>query len=112
MPTERQIVAAERKALMRLLSDVPLRAVDENVLIASWNIAQFSDRKKARALQYIADICERFDIVAIQEVKSHLGGLAKLQQLLPGHDQILVSDPTGNHEMLAKMGSWPNWGQS
>ena len=101
MPTERQIVAAERKALMRLLSDVPLRAVDENVLIASWNIAQFSDRKKARALQYIADICERFDIVAIQEVKSHLGGLSKLQQLLPGHYQILVSDPTGNHERLA-----------
>ena len=86
---------------MRLLSDVPLRAVDENVLIASWNIAQFSDRKKARALQYIADICERFDIVAIQEVKSHLGGLSKLQQLLPGHYQILVSDPTGNHERLA-----------
>ncbi len=86
---------------MRLLADVPLRSVDENVVIASWNIAQFSNRKKARALQYIADICERFDIVAIQEVKSHLGGLSKLQELLPGHYQILVSDPTGNHERLA-----------
>ena len=31
MPTERQIVAAERKALMRLLSDVPLRASVETL---------------------------------------------------------------------------------
>lgn len=101
MPTEKQIIAAERRALMGLLSSVPLRSVDENVVIASWNIAQFSDKKKARALQYIADICERFDIVAIQEVKSNLQGLSKLQKLLPGNYQILVSDPTGNNERMA-----------
>lgn len=101
MPTDQQIIALERKALMRLLNEVPLRSVDENVLIASWNIAQFSDKKKGRALQYIADICERFDIVAIQEVKTNLQGLARLQKLLPGHYQILVSDPTGNNERLA-----------
>jgi endonuclease/exonuclease/phosphatase family metal-dependent hydrolase len=101
MPTEAQIIAAERQALMGLLSSVPLRTLDENVLIASWNIAQFSNKKKVRALQYIADICERFDIVAIQEVKTNLEGLAKLQDLLPGNYQILVSDPTGNNERLA-----------
>jgi len=101
MPTEQQIIAAERQALMGLLSGIPLRSVDENVLIASWNIAQFSEKKKKRALQYIADVCERFDIVAIQEVKSNLQGLARLQEMLPGHYQILVSDPTGNHERLA-----------
>ncbi len=101
MPTEQQIIATERQALMSLLNTVPLRSVDENVLIASWNIAQFSNKKKQRALQYIADICERFDVVAIQEVKTNLEGLAKLQELLPGHYQILVSDPTGNNERLA-----------
>jgi endonuclease/exonuclease/phosphatase family metal-dependent hydrolase len=101
MPTEKQIIAAERQALMDLLSGVPLRKVDENLVLASWNIAQFSEKKKARSLQYIADICERFDIVAIQEVKTNLEGLAKLQALLPGHYQILVSDPTGNNERMA-----------
>jgi endonuclease/exonuclease/phosphatase family metal-dependent hydrolase len=101
MPTEAQIIAAERKDLMGLLSTIPLRSVDENVVIASWNIAQFSEKKKVRAIQYIADICERFDIVAIQEVKSNLGGLSRLQDMLPGHYQILVSDPTGNNERLA-----------
>jgi len=101
MPTEQQTIAAERQALMKLLSAVPLRSVDENVVIASWNIAQFSDKKKMRALQYIADICERFDILAIQEVKTNLQGLAKLQGMLPGNYQILVSDPTGNNERMA-----------
>ncbi|MCB1237356.1 MAG: endonuclease/exonuclease/phosphatase family protein [Verrucomicrobiae bacterium] len=86
---------------MGLLSPIPLRSVDENVLIASWNIAQFSEKKTNRAIQYIADICERFDIVAIQEVKTNLKGLAKLQELLPGHYKILVSDPTGNYERMA-----------
>jgi endonuclease/exonuclease/phosphatase family metal-dependent hydrolase len=71
MPTEPQIIAAERKALMGMLAEIPLRSVDENVVIASWNIAQFSNKKKMRALQYIADICERFDIIAIQEVNSN-----------------------------------------
>jgi endonuclease/exonuclease/phosphatase family metal-dependent hydrolase len=101
MPTEAQIIAGERQKLMDLLASVPLRSVDENVVIATWNIAQFSNNKKQRALQYIADICERFDIVAIQEVKSNLLGLSRLQKLLPGHYQILVTDPTGNHERMA-----------
>ncbi len=101
MPTEKEIIAAERKALMKLLKAIPLRSVDENVVMATWNIAQFSNNKKARALQYIADICERFDIVAIQEVKNDLRGLAKLQELLPGNYKILVSDTTGNNERMA-----------
>jgi endonuclease/exonuclease/phosphatase family metal-dependent hydrolase len=101
MPTEKQIVAAERAALMKLLNDVPLRSLDENVLIASWNIAQFSNQKKKRALQYIADVCERFDIVAIQEVKTDLRGLSRLQELLPGDYRFLVCDPSGNHERMA-----------
>jgi endonuclease/exonuclease/phosphatase family metal-dependent hydrolase len=105
MPTEAEIIAAERQALMQLMDTapnrIPRRQVDENLLLASWNIAQFSNKKKSRALQYIADICERFDIVALQEVKSDLRGLARLQKLLPGNYKILVSDPTGNFERMA-----------
>ncbi len=105
MPTEAQTIAAERQALMNLMDSapnkIPRREVDENILIATWNIAHFSNRKKSRALQYIADICERFDILAIQEVKTDLRGLARLQKLLPGNHKILVSDPTGNFERMA-----------
>lgn len=99
------IIAKERQALMKLMDEgsyrIPKRQVDENMLIATWNIQQFSNNKSPRALQYIADICERFDIIALQEVKTDLRGLSKLQKLLPGNYKILVSDPTGNNERFA-----------
>lgn len=107
MPDEALVIAEERKALMHLLDDaasgfnVPSRKLNENLIIATWNIQQFSNNKSQRALQYIADICERFDIIALQEVKTDLRGLAALMELLPGNYHMLVSDPTGNSERFA-----------
>jgi len=112
MPSERVKIARERQALKELMDGeivgtdgksykIPSRRVDETILIATWNIQQFSNNKSPRALQYIADICERFDIVALQEVKTDISGLAALQELLPGNYKILVSDPTGNNERFA-----------
>lgn len=105
MPNLDQIIAKERQDLMNLMSagpfKIPSRQVDENLLIATWNIQNFSGRHSSRAIQYIADICERFDIVAIQEVKTNLRGLARVQERLPGNYKILVTDPTGNHERFA-----------
>ena len=99
------IIAEERQALMKLMDEgpylIPKRQIDENILIATWNIQHFSGKKSRRAIQYIADICERFDIIALQEVKTDLRGLSKLQELLPGNYKILVSDPTGNYERFA-----------
>lgn len=98
-------IAQERKALMDMMDQgphaIPLRKVDESIVIATWNIQQFGDRHSDRAIQYIADICERFDIVALQEVKTKLDGLGKLQAKLPGNYKILVTDPTGNAERFA-----------
>ncbi len=99
------LIAKERRALMDLMDKGPFkvskRRVDETLLIATWNIQQFSNNKTGRALQYIADICERFDIIALQEVKTDLRGLSRLQKLLPGNYKVLVCDPTGNHERFA-----------
>jgi len=98
-------IAKERRALMKVMDEgpyrIPKRQIDENILIATWNIQHFSNNKSRRAIQYIADICERFDIIALQEVKTDLRGLSKLQELLPGSYRILVSDPTGNYERFA-----------
>jgi endonuclease/exonuclease/phosphatase family metal-dependent hydrolase len=98
-------IAKERKELMQLMDEgkykVPNRRIDENLLIATWNIQQFGNQKSPRALQYIADICERFDIIALQEIKPDLRGLSRLQKLLPGNYKILVTDPTGNNERFA-----------
>ena len=100
-----RIIATERRELMNLMDSgdyaIPSRKINENLLIATWNIQQFTNKKSQRALQYIADICERFDIIAIQEVKTDLRGLSRLQKLLPGNYHILVTDPTGNSERFA-----------
>ena len=105
MANQDRIIAEERRALMKLMDEgpyaIPKRQIDDNILIATWNIQHFSNRKTRRAIQYIADMCERFDIVALQEIKTDLRGLAKLQELLPGNYKILVSDPTGNYERFA-----------
>lgn len=98
-------IGKERKALMELMDNdpykIPSRKIDENLLLATWNIQHFSNNKSQRALQYIADICERFDIICLQEVKTDLRGLGRLKDLLPGNYKFLVSDPTGNHERFA-----------
>lgn len=105
MPVTAADIARERQSLMSLMDkgafQIPSRKVNENLVIATWNIQQFSNRHTNRALQYIADICERFDIIALQEVKTDLRGLERLQALLPGNYRILVSDPTGNSERFA-----------
>ena len=105
MPVTEAQIAAERQALLKLMDTtpykVPSRKLNENLLIATWNIQQFSNRHTNRAIQYMADICERFDIIALQEVKTDLRGLQRLQSKLPGNYRILVSDPTGNHERFA-----------
>ena len=107
MPVSKAEIARERKALMKLMDEeasqfrVPSRKLNENLILATWNIQQFSSGHSRRALQYIADIVEHFDIVALQEVKTDLRGLRRLQELLPGNYRILVSDPTGNAERFA-----------
>jgi len=99
------LIAQERLNLMSLMDEgeyiIPNRRIDENLLIATWNIQQFNNKKTNRALQYIADICERFDIIALQELKTDLRGLSRLQKMLPGDYRLLVTDPTGNYERLA-----------
>lgn len=105
VPSDTQLEAQERLNLMKLMDNgkykIPKREVDENILIATWNIRQFSEKKSWRSLKYISDIVERFDIVAIQEIKSDLRGVSKLQEILPGRYRILVSDVTGNTERFA-----------
>ena len=105
MSESKVVIARERQELQRLMDEgpyaIPSRKLDENIIIATWNIQHFSNNKSQRALQYIADICERFDIIALQEVKTDLRGLSRLQKLLPGNYKILVSDPTGNYERFA-----------
>jgi endonuclease/exonuclease/phosphatase family metal-dependent hydrolase len=99
-------------------SKLPLKIVDTNLIIGSWNIRGFgnifeewgdnpgSPKRNLRALAYIAEIVRKFDVIAIQEVKSDTSGIRKLLQDYLGSDWgLIVSDvtagPQGNTERLA-----------
>jgi len=95
-----------RKALRET---VPTRSLGRTLLLASWNIRQFGGGGQAErdheALFYLAQVIDKFDLVAIQEVKSDLGQLDELVRTLGSWWRYLVSDvctgKSGNAERMA-----------
>lgn len=100
-----------------LEATVPARAAD-NLLIATWNIRAFgnltrkwasedgdSPRRDLHAALAIGRVLERFDVIAIQEVKANLRGLRDVLKLLGDHWSFALTDVTygdkGNGERLA-----------
>lgn len=86
----------------------PLRTMDDSLVIATWNLREFGKSKfgyrSPEPYYYIASIIERFDLVALQEIRS-LYSLQRLQSLLGSHWDYLVTDVTlgrsGNAERMA-----------
>jgi endonuclease/exonuclease/phosphatase family metal-dependent hydrolase len=88
---------------------IPDHALDDRVLIATWNIREFDSSKGGRRgiepLLCIAEVISAFDIVAVQEVREDLAPLTTLLQYLGPWWHVLVTDVTrgtqGNFERLA-----------
>lgn len=86
----------------------PLRTMDDTVVIATWNLREFGRSKfgyrSPEPYYYIASIIDRFDLVALQEIRS-LYALQHLCELLGSHWNYLVTDVTlgrsGNAERMA-----------
>ncbi|MCB9262910.1 MAG: endonuclease/exonuclease/phosphatase family protein [Flavobacteriales bacterium] len=91
------------------LDDVPQSKLNYNLLIATWNIREFDSPKYGDRIEeanyYIAEIIERFDVVAIQEVHRNLEGLNRVLNLMGSHWKYIVSDTNegspGNDERIA-----------
>ena len=87
-----------------LLNDVPRKKVDDNILLASWNIKEFGHitKRLPEAYFYIAEIINAFDIVAIQEIKSSLDDLETIMRILGSDWSYIITDITegssGNKE--------------
>ena len=90
-----------------LRDEIAAKKADENLLIASWNIKEFghTTQRLPESYFYIAEILSRFDLVAIQEVKSTLEDLQIIMRLLGPDWSYLVNDITeglaGNSERSA-----------
>jgi len=114
-----QAVRADRAALRAVLdAAIPPKTLDRNVLIATWNIRAFgkvtpkwaaeaadSPKRSLSDVLYLADIVDRFDVIALQEIKKDLGGLRLLMQALGPHWGWILTDLTrgseGNQERMA-----------
>jgi endonuclease/exonuclease/phosphatase family metal-dependent hydrolase len=112
-------VQADIESLQQVLSNVvPSKRLDENLLIATWNIRGFSSLTRAwtagdadspkrdlRGLLAIGEIIRRFDVIAVQEVKGNLRALRDLMKWLGPDWAFLMTDVTigaaGNSERMA-----------
>ncbi len=97
---------------------VPHKRLDDNLLVATWNIRAFGDLNEAwdapegsspkrdyHALVCIAEIVSRFDVVGIQEVRGNIKALRHLLRLLGPDWSFVLTDVTegkaGNDERMA-----------
>lgn len=99
-------------------ASVPAKRLDQNLLIATWNIRAFEDltekwetgkgdspKRNLADVRLIADILARFDVVAIQEARGNLKALRHTLKALGPEWGLLLTDVNrgakGNDERLA-----------
>jgi endonuclease/exonuclease/phosphatase family metal-dependent hydrolase len=116
-------VSADLARLRSALDDhenggVPTKALDRNLLIATWNVRAFGDltekwastendspKRDLHSLLCIAEIVSRFDVIAIQEARDNLKALRHLIHALGPNWGLSLTDVTegasGNGERRA-----------
>lgn len=90
----------------KLQDEIPQKTVSETLLLATWNIREFSMSKRLEeSFYYIAEIISRFDIIALQEISGDLGALHKVMDILGKKWDYIVTDSTegsaGGNERMA-----------
>lgn len=123
MPTIFDLPPTEvQKNLLELSIDldskIPSKKIDKNILIATWNIRAFgnltrkwdsddsdSPKRDLHSIFCIAEIISRFDIIAVQEVKSNIRALRDTLKILGNNWSLILTDvskgDSGNGERMA-----------
>lgn len=111
-----QNTAGGKRTLERLLAlrnglrdNVPTRTLQENLLLATWNIRDFDKpaygERIEEAYYYIAEIISHFDLIALQEIYRDLAGLERVMEILGSNWERVFTDASegtgGNDERLA-----------
>jgi endonuclease/exonuclease/phosphatase family metal-dependent hydrolase len=108
--TKKRVAAGLLSLRRRLRKKIPPRTVEQTLLLASWNIREFGrnsmfGRRLDESIQYIAEIINHFDLIAIQEVKENLADLKRLIRVLGYWWEYIVTDVvpgrSGNAERIA-----------
>lgn len=71
---------------------------EKSVLLGTFNIRELGkvENRTQQAWDFLKMICERFDLLAIQEVQDNLDGIRHLHKGLGSDFGLVVSDTTGN----------------
>jgi len=102
----------------QLYLEIPSKSLDSNLLLATWNIRSLSKltrkwnaeendspKRDLKAIRAIAEIIQCFDVIAIQEVRSHLYAFKEIVKALGSHWSFVLTDVTkgkkGNYERMA-----------
>lgn len=89
----------------QLDDEIPGKTAENTLLLATWNIRQFTDNREKESYMYIAEILSRFDLIAVQEVKGEMKGLEEVMKILGKNWAYIATDVTegdpGNGERIA-----------
>jgi len=68
-----------------------------SVLLGSFNIRKLGAiaKRDDRTWEFLARVCQRFDLLAVQEIADDMSGLNLLMELMGPHHGLIVSDATG-----------------
>lgn len=112
------VISAINELKEDLDTQIPTKKMDRNILVATWNIRAFGDftpkwkaapkdrpKKDLQSIASIAEIISRFDVIAVQEVKSNLAALKMVMDFLGDDWCYIITDVTkgasGNGERMA-----------
>ncbi len=99
---DRKRIISNLMNLRKGLKDkIPEKSMDDSLLLATWNIKEFGHLldRFPESYFYIAEITNRFDLIAIQEIKGTLKGLSIIMRLLGKHWGYIITEGTaGNSE--------------
>ncbi len=94
-----------------LAAKVPAKTLNENLLVATWNIRDFGSNKFGHGHRlpesyfYIAEVLSSFDVIAVQEVSDNLTTFQKLMYIMGENWDYILTDVTegssGNGERMA-----------
>ena len=96
-----------RKILKKILNlrsalekEFPDKSIDKNMILGSWNLKEFGHLKKRlpESYFYISEIINRYDLIAIQEIKTGLKDLDILMRLLGKNFNYIITDITEGAE--------------
>ncbi|MBO7366814.1 MAG: endonuclease/exonuclease/phosphatase family protein [Bacteroidales bacterium] len=90
----------------QLDAEIPEKTAENTLLLATWNIRQFNEKRRKESLMYIAEILSRFDLIAVQEVKDDMAGLMEVMRILGKNWTFIATDISskesgGNNERIA-----------